>query len=81
VSFAIDAYSATTLIVCGVEVYAPERVLEIAWDDAGSVELIRYDPGEWEGPSKLPKTDHTEPRRSHPAPSAPFLGLCVVPHR
>ena len=47
-SFAIDANSATTLIVCGVEVYAPKRVLDIAWDDAGTVELIGYDPGEWE---------------------------------
>ena len=32
----------------GLEVYAPKRVLEIAWDDAGLVELIGYDPGEWE---------------------------------
>ncbi len=28
----------------GLEVYAPKRVLEIAWDDAGTVELIGYDP-------------------------------------
>lgn len=32
----------------GLDVYAPKRVLDIAWDDAGSVELIGYDPGEWE---------------------------------
>ncbi len=32
----------------GLEVYAPKRVLDIAWDHAGSVELIGYDPGEWE---------------------------------
>ena len=54
-SFAIDANSATTLIVCGVEVYAPKRVLDIAWDQAGSVELIGYDPGEWEGTVKAAK--------------------------
>jgi hypothetical protein len=29
-------------------VYAPKRVLDITWDDAGTVELIGYDPGEWE---------------------------------
>jgi hypothetical protein len=49
VRFAIDANSATTLIVCGVEVYAPKRVLDIAWDHAGTAELIGYGPGEWEG--------------------------------
>ncbi len=32
----------------GLEVYAPKRVLDIAWDDAGTVELIGYNPGEWE---------------------------------
>ena len=33
----------------GLEVYAPKRVLDITWDDAGTVELIGYDPGDWEG--------------------------------
>ena len=32
----------------GLEVRAPTRVLDIEWDDAGSVALIGYDPGEWE---------------------------------
>ncbi len=32
----------------GLEVWAPKRVLDIEWDDAGSVALIGYDPGEWE---------------------------------
>ena len=55
VRFAIDANSATTLIVCGVEVYAPKRVLDIAWDHAGTAELIGYGPGEWEGAVKAAK--------------------------
>ncbi len=29
-------------------IWAPKRVLDIEWDDAGTVELIGYDPGEWE---------------------------------
>ncbi len=32
----------------GLEVWAPKRVLDIEWDNAGAVELIGYDPGEWE---------------------------------
>ena len=40
----------------GLDVYAPKRVLDIAWDDAGTVELIRYDPGEWEWAIKVAAT-------------------------
>jgi hypothetical protein len=36
----------------GLEVYAPKRVLDMVWDDAGAVELIGYDPGEWEGATR-----------------------------
>jgi hypothetical protein len=32
----------------GLEIYAPKRVLDIAWDHAGSVALSGYEPGEWE---------------------------------
>ena len=39
----------------GLEVYAPKRVLDIACDDAGTVELIGYDPGEWEWAIKAAK--------------------------
>jgi hypothetical protein len=31
-----------------LEVWAPKRVLDIEWDDTGTVELIGYDPCEWE---------------------------------
>ena len=37
-----------TSLPYGLEVWAPKRVLDIEWDDAGPVELIGYDPGEWE---------------------------------
>jgi hypothetical protein len=33
---------------CRLEDYAPQRVLDIAGGDAGLVELVGYDPGEWE---------------------------------
>lgn len=29
-------------------IWAPKRVLDIEWDDAGAVALIGYGPGEWE---------------------------------
>ncbi len=32
----------------GLEVWTSKKVLDIAWNDAGAVELIGYDPGEWE---------------------------------
>lgn len=37
-----------TSLPYGLEVWAPKRVLDVEWDDAGTVELIGYDPGEWE---------------------------------
>ena len=37
-----------TSLPYSLEVWAPKRVLDIEWDDAGTVELIGYDPGEWE---------------------------------
>jgi hypothetical protein len=37
-----------TSLPYGLEVWAPKRVLDVEWDDSGTVELIGYDPGEWE---------------------------------
>lgn len=35
----------------GLDVYWPNKVLAIEWDDAGSVRIVGFRPGEWE--SKL----------------------------
>ncbi len=79
--FAIDAYSATTLIVCGVEVYAPKRVLEIAWDHAGTAELTGYGPGEWEGTVKAAKDwpHRTEALSSCAVRTIPGAVCCSAP--
>ena len=37
-----------TILPYGLEVWAPKKVLDVEWDDTGTVELIGYDPGEWE---------------------------------
>ena len=37
-----------TSLPYGLEIWAPKKVLNIEWDDAGTVELIGYDLGEWE---------------------------------
>ena len=33
----------------GLDVYWPNKVLCIEWDDAGSVRVVGFRPGEWEG--------------------------------
>ena len=37
-----------TSLPYGLEIWAPKKVLNIEWNDVGSVELIGYEPGEWE---------------------------------
>jgi hypothetical protein len=34
----------------GLDVWTPEKkVLNLEWDDAGTVEIVSFKPGEWEG--------------------------------